>query len=200
MGTQGEIFRGVLSYTHPAGSINQNVFTWELQEEDTSDAEILASIETWVQDEWGDAWDGWADSGALLYLLEVDVLNNNGTVKRNIGEEIQATVGTVAGDVMPAAVSGFFQADTERPKSFGRKYVPCMAENHGEEGTVSSAGLGLLVLLLLATVADIPTGIEGVLAAGVLSRVTELFLEFTGGGYATDIPAYQRSRKPNVGS
>jgi hypothetical protein len=38
------------------------------------------------------------------------------------------------------------------------------------------------------------------LLPGVVSRVTQLFYEFTGSGYTTDIPAYQRRRKVNVGS
>jgi hypothetical protein len=136
----------------------------------------------------------------LAYLLEVDVLNTDGTVKRNIGEELQAINGAQVGEVMPAAVSGFFQMDTERAKSYGRKYPPGLSEDLVLEGTVNAAGLGKLVLLLLAVTTDIDIGIAGLLVPGVLSRVTSTFQEFTGHGYATDIPAYQRRRKLHVGS
>jgi hypothetical protein len=200
MATQGEIVRAVLSYSHAAGSIAQNVFTWELQDEDSADAELLDGIDTWVNDEWGPRWDDIADSNAGLYLLEVDILNADGTVKRNIGEELQTETGGKVGDAMPAAVSGFFQMNTTRAKSYGRKYVPFMSEEENEEGFLSAFALGVLVLLLTATGSDIDVGIIGILAPGILSRVLEEFIPFTGGGYATDVPAYQRRRKPNVGS
>lgn len=200
MGTQGEIIRGVLSYTHPAGSICQNVFTWELQDEDASDPEILAALEDWVDVEWDPIWSQTADSDVLLYLLEVDVLNADGTVLRNIGEEVLADVGLIAGEVMPAAVSGFFQGGTERAKSYIRKYTPGISETLSDEGILTAPTLGNLLVLLIVTVTDIDVGIAGLLVPGVLSRVTETFLEATGGGYATDVPAYQRRRKPGVGS
>lgn len=200
MATQGEIIRGVLSYVISEGSIAQNVFTWELQDEDSSDAEVLTAIDDWLTTEWGPNWDGFADDDAYLYLLEVDVLNANGTVKRNIGEEIQAITGTLVDDALPAANSGFFQMDTERAKSYGRKYVPGASEAWNVDGKFSAGALAILVLLLADTVMDIDVGIAGILKAGVLSRVTTAFLEFTGGGYATDVPAYQRRRKAAVGS
>lgn len=200
MGTQGEIIRAVLSYSHPAGSICQNAFTWELQDEDSSDAEILSAIDDWVDLSWVPGWDLFADSDVILYLVEVDVLTGAGLVLRNIGEALHADAGTVAGDVMPAAVSGFLQADSERAKSYGRKYPPGVSESHATEGILSPAALGFLVTMLAATVLDIDVGIAGILAPGILSRVTSAFLEFTGGGYATDVPAYQRRRKPGVGS
>lgn len=200
MGTQDEIIRAVLSYTHPAGSVAQNVFTWELQDEDTADGEILDGIDAWVDAEWADTWINIADSNVMLYLCEVDVLNANGTVKRNIGEEIYAHTGVNVGDVTGAAVSGFFQMDTARPKSFGRKYTPGVPEAAIDEGTIGAAFLAQLVALFLVTTTGIDIGIAGLLAPGILSRVTEGFLEFTGAGYSTDVPAYQRRRKPGVGS
>lgn len=200
MGTQGEIIRGVLSYSHPAGSVAQNVFTWELQDEDSTDANILDAIDDWVVNDWGPDWVQTANNDVLLYLLEVDVLNNDGTVKRNIGEEIQAKVGSIAGDVTAAAVSGFIQMSTERAKSFARKYTPGLSETHITDGRLDASALAVLVLLLADTTMNIPVTTSGILKAGVLSRVTNLFLETDGGGYATTVPAYQRRRKPGVGS
>ncbi|GAH32611.1 unnamed protein product, partial [marine sediment metagenome] len=157
-------------------------------------------IDDWVDVEWDPIWSQTADSNVLLYLLEVDVLNADGTVLRNIGEEILADPGLLAGDVTPAATSGFFQMDTERAKSYGRKYTPGIAVSAVEEGILDATTLGHLLTLLIVATTDIDIGIAGILAAGVLSRVTSTFLEATGGGYATDVPAYQRRRKPAVGS
>ena len=200
MATQEEIIRAVVSYSHPAGSICQNVFTWELQDEDTADGVILTALDDWVEVDWGDLWAQVADSNALIYLTEVDVLNLDGTVKRNIGETLTVQAGQIVGEVLPAAVSGFFQGGTERPKSFLRKYVPAISETGSVEGILSAAYLGVLVQLLAEATTDVPVGVIGLLVPGVLSRVTSTFQEATGGGYATDVPAYQRRRKPGVGS
>jgi hypothetical protein len=176
------------------------VLTFELQDEDTSDATLLEDLNDWVDNTWAFLWDQLADADMLLYLLEVDVLTTGGLVERNIGEEIHADAGGVAGDVMPAAVSAFMQMDTERAKSFGRKYLPGISEALIQEGILMPAPLAVVLLLLIELTADIPIGIAGLLVPGVLSRVTTGFLEFTGSGYATDVPAYQRRRKPGVGS
>lgn len=200
MATQGEIIRAVLSYSHPAGSICQNVFTFELQDEDTSDAGVLTGLDDWVDNDWVPTWENVADAQVVLFLLEADVISTAGLVIRNIGQALHADPGTVVGDVMPAAVSGFFQADTLRPKSFGRKYVPGMTELGTDEGILSAGVLAFLLTLLVETTTDIPVGIAGLLVPGILSRVTSAFIEFTGGGLSTDVPAYQRRRKPGVGS
>lgn len=200
MGVQGEIIRGVLSYSHPAGSIAQNVFTWELQDEDVSDAGILTAIEDWVDTEWDPIWSQSADSNVLLFLLEVDVLTTAGLVERNIGEAVLDDPGLIAGDVTAAATSGFFQMDTERAKTYGRKYTPGIAQGAVDEGILDAATLALLLQMLIVATTDIDAGVAGILAAGVLSRVTSTFQEATGSGYATDVPAYQRRRKPGVGS
>lgn len=200
MASQGEIIRAVLSYSHPAGSIMQNVFTWELQDEDTSDVDMLAGIDTWVDDEWVPAWEVAAADECVLFLLEVDVLNGDGTVKRNVGEEIHADPGLSDSEILPAANSGFFQMDSERAKSLGRKYTPGLGEGAVEDGVIVPAILAQIVLMFAAATLGVDVGITGVLVPGILSRVLESFLEFTGSGYSTDVPAYQRRRKPGVGS
>ncbi|MCK5318404.1 MAG: hypothetical protein KAJ55_10830 [Anaerolineales bacterium] len=200
MAAIGEIIRCVLSYSHPAGSIMQNVFTWEVQDEAVSDIQILDAIDVWIDDEWVVFWEAFANDDVLLFLNEVDVLNGDGTVLRNIGEELQAHYGVNASEVLPAANSGFIQAVTERAKSLGRKYVPGAPETAVLDGYFTAANLGYLVGMAAAWVTGIDVGTTGLLAPGVLSVVTELFLEFTGSTYATDVPAYQRRRKPNVGS
>jgi hypothetical protein len=196
----GEIVRGVLSYSHPNGSVGQNVFYWENQDAAGDEDLALAEIADWAEDTWGAAWQQVADSNCVLYLLECDVLNADGTVDRNIGEEVLSTGGSITGDAMPAAVSAFIQASTERGNSKGRKYAPFIAEQEITEGDLIAHALGQMLLMGSAWLLDIPYDSSSTLVAGVLSRVLEQFLEFTGTVLLTDIPAYQRRRKENVGS
>ena len=200
MAVQGDIFRGVLSFSHPEGSVMQLVFTWELQDSDESDAACLSAIDDWVDNDFVPAWETRAIDEVILYLMEVDVLNGDGTVDRNIGDELHADPGVLADEAMPSGVAGFIQFGTERAKSVGRKYVPGISEAGSLDGRFTAAVLGQLVAILMATLLDIPVPVAGVLVPGVLSRVTELFLEADGSGYATEVPAYQRRRKLHVGS
>lgn len=200
MAVQGEIIRGVLSYSHPNGSIMQNVFTWELQDSDESDAAVISAIDDWVDTNWVPNWEAQADNTVILFLLELDVLNNDGTVLRNLGEELHGDPGLLADEALPSAVAGFLQFDTFRTKSLGRKYIPGFTESNSVDGAWSGAIIGVLANLLLQAVVDIPVPVAGTLVAGVLSRVTAQFIEATGSGLITDIPAYQRRRKEFVGS
>lgn len=178
----------------------QNVFIWEVQEEAVSDAVVEDGIDTWVDDNWVAVWELLADNTVQLFLNEMDVLNLDGTVNRNLATELHVDNGSQESEAMPAADSYFIQAATDRAKSLGRKYVPGMAENQVADGKVSPGALATLVLLGVEYVLGIDVGATGLLAAGVLSRVTAQFQEFTSALLVTDIPAYQRRRKPFVGS
>jgi len=196
----GDIIRATLSYSHPNGSIAQNVFFWELQTAAADDDDIMDALDDWVDLSWGPEWDDFAELSVTLFNLEVDVVNGDGTVDRNIGEELQSLVGIIDGEVTSPAVAGFLQASTERAKSLGRKYVPGLPEGGVVDGILHSSFLGYLVLMAIEWLAPIPVTGGGSLVAGVLSRVLLAFLEFDGSIYTTDVPAYQRRRKPDVGS
>jgi hypothetical protein len=92
------------------------------------------------------------------------------------------------------------QADTAFPRTKGRKYVPGIPEGQVVDGLIIAGQLVNLALLLAEYVGVIPAGVTAVLTPGVISRVTETFRPFLAAGSITDIPAYQRRRKPNVGA
>lgn len=196
----GEIIRLTISYSMPVGGVAQTVHLYEVQDSAESDSAIVAALDAWIGTNWVALWENIADSHAVLYLAEYDVINTDGTVDRNLGEELHADAGTLVGDMMPPAVAGFIQANTERTKSLGRKYIPAISETRATEGTLDPTALGILVNMLTNYVITVDVGATGHLVAGVLSRVISQFLEFDGTGYATDVPAYQRRRKPGVGS
>lgn len=200
MAAIGEIVRLVVSYDGVAASVAQNVFIYLITEAIIDDEDLLDDMGTWVDTIWGTLWDNMAENSWNIFLSEVDILNNDGTVDRNIGENNHAIVGLDAAGAAPAGVAGYFQAATTRAKSLGKKYIPGFGEGAIHEGVFAAATLANLVLQFQAYTADLQITGDTIYTPGVLSRVTSTFLPFTGSGYATDIPAYQRRRKPGVGS
>lgn len=196
----GEIVRVVLSFGAPGASIAQNVFYFELQDSTADAATVLSDVNAWFVANYLDRWSDNADGDSECFLLEMDIVNGDGTVDRNIGDAAPDVAGGITGDILPAAVSGYFQANTERSNSLGRKFVPFFTETAQTDGfwapTVTTALADLLVDYLASIVVDT----TATLVPGVVSRVTQLFLEFIGSGYATNVPGYQRRRKPTVGS
>ncbi len=200
MAAIGEIIRGTYSFSHPFGSVGQLVFTWELQDSAESDAAVILGLENWFDVNWDPAWDPRTADNVIFFLAEYDVLNGDGTVSRSLGEEIHADPGDLAAEPGPPGAAGFMQANSERTKSYGRKYVPGFTETDIADGRLNGVALGEMVALLAVYLLDVDSGLAGILAPGILSRVTQTFQEFTGTGYASDVMAYQRRRKPGVGS
>lgn len=196
----GDIVRAVLSFNIEGSSVAQNVFTFELQDSNVDDEQMLADLLSWFEDTWLTDWDGLAEVEAVCFLLEVDILNGDGTVAKNIGDEGLNWPGVQTTDILPAAVAGYLQADTERTGSLGRKFIPGISEGGIENGKFNSTLVAILAVLLVDLLESIVVDTTGMLVPGVLSRVTSSFQEFLGSGYTVNVPAYQRRRKPNVGS
>ena len=200
MATENEIIRATHFYNHPAGSVAQLVFTYQLQGGDAADSEILTDYAQWVFSQWVPDWEDLADTLSVLDYIELDVLNADGTVKRNIGPNDFDNAGTIVGEIASAGVAAFIQSDTERTKSLARKYIPGLSESVIDDGVLNATALAQMALLLLDLKDVIAITASADLVPGVLSRVTLGFLELGPGGYISDIPAYQRRRKLNVGS
>lgn len=196
----GDIVRCVLSYTVPNGSVAQNVFFWENSVATGPDATLLAAMSAWCNTTWGNDWDGFASDDVEMILVEVDLMNGDGTVARNIGSDVISHVGALTHDTLAPGIAAYMQAETERTKSLGKKYIPGLSEDVVTDGVLTAGGLASLALLFATYIDPITWATTAVLTPGVLSRVTLSFQEFIGSGYLTDVPAYQRRRKPNVGS
>lgn len=196
----GEIIRAVISYHCPNASVGQNTFTWELTIASADEQDILDDLEDWAHIDWGNEWDNLAATVSGIDLIEVDIINLDGTVNRNIGSAVIIHPGVNPVQPTSAAVSGYFQAETARTKTLGKKYPPFLNEDGIDSGLLNAGALAAITALFGVYIDPIALTVAGVLLPGVVSRVTQLFYEFTGSGYTTDIPAYQRRRKVNVGS
>jgi hypothetical protein len=135
-----------------------------------------------------------------LVGAELDIINPDGTVLRNLPSITSNLPGLTTSEAEPATLAGYIQGNTNTAKVRGRKYVPGIPEDSLDDGLLDAEILADLAVLLLAYLTDIPLGAGGDLVAGVLSRVLESFIPFNGSGTTTDVPAIQRRRKPNVGS
>lgn len=196
----GELVRTAISYSHPNGSVAQNVFVHRLISSDVTDQAVVDALDAFITDDWGPDWQPLANTACQLIQGDMDILFLDGKVDRNIGQEIYTISGTNTGDADNPADSAYMQATTIFAKVLGKKYVPFIDDSITIDGLIIPTQLANLVLLFAQYVTNLAPAGGGTLEPGVLSRVAMLFRAFNGGGSVTDIPAYQRRRKPNVGS
>jgi len=199
MANDGELFRATFHYQQPGSSAVQNVFHWRYDGTPTSNQAVADAIATWALDDWGARWQELAATDVELDSVEVFRVDFDGSPISALGTQFINSFGLRTSDMLTAAVSAFMQADTAVPGRRGRKYVPGLAEGNVNNGVLDAAQLVDLALLLAEYVNLIPVGVSGVLTPGVVSRLLELFTEFLDAGSITDVPAYQRRRKPGVG-
>lgn len=195
------IIRVTLSYQQANSSLPQTVFLFQNEDPIESDEDCVADFVDWVDTIWSPGWADFASSEVSIIHVGVDVLFPNGHVAYNVGASVLAIPGTVDGEPMTAATAGYLLGYTSKPKSRGSKYVPGAGKDGAADNKFQSVLLAALVQMLAAYLLEF-VGAETAVGylPGVLSRLTEEFVQFNGTGYVTDIPAYQRRRKPNVGS
>lgn len=200
MAATGEIVRVVIKYAMPNASEMLNVLHYALTAAGIDDDDLLDSMATWCTDVWADSWAELASDDATVVSIGLDIVNTDGTVKRNIGTELIGVTGDDPGTNTSAGVAGYILANTSNPKARGSKYLPGITETALDNGKFSAAAVGDLAAMLVIYLANItiPGGI--VLEPGLLSKATAAFIPFVAAGLINDIPAYQRRRKPFVGS
>jgi len=199
MGVAGEIIRATIEYTVPNASDCINVFTFELSNS-ADDADILQAFEDWVDNDWGPAWQDFASTACSLVGGQVDVINQDGTVDRNLGLYSRSIAGTTGSEAAPSVLGGYIQGNTNIAKTRGRKYIPGIPEDSIDSGLLDAEVLADLAVFLVLYLAGIEVEVGTDLVAGVLARVLEQFVPFADNGKVSDIPAVQRRRKPGVGS
>jgi len=202
MATASEIFRTTITYTIPNASAAQNVFWFSLANADALDSDVGDAIDGWIQGDFAPTWSNLASENCELVSHLVQCVNDDGSIKRDIGVYAVGEGGAIGGESESAAVSGFFFAPTSAPKVRGRKFIPGLSPGLIVNGALDLTGLSLLAALADLYLDTIPTlgGTGATLIPGVLSTAVNLFRYFGDTVLATDIPAYQRRRKPGVGS
>jgi len=195
----GEIARAVLNYDGEGVSAVQNVFYWDLSLLAQSDAVVLTAIADWAELTWGPVWAAGADVNTLLTSVAVDIVTTAGLVDRNLGSASFTVPGTDTGETNPAACSGYLQANTGTPKTRGRKFLYGAGNGDIVRGLWGATYLAELALALTEYLTLIDIGGVSNLNPGVIATVLAVFKQFSGSGVVTNVPAYQRRRKPGVG-
>ena len=195
-----DVIRMVISYAAPEASVAMNVFYFICKVASIDDEDGFTDLEDHLVATWLSAWDNVAADSAEAFLIEGDVMNLDGTVDRQLASVGITKPGLSAGSVLPAGVSAFIQADSEDNKAKGRKYIPFFTELDIIDGDFNAALLVLLAQMFVDYVTTVDATGTTEFVPGVLSRPHETFYDFNGNGYIVSTPAYQRRRKPNVGS
>jgi len=200
MATVGEIIRTTVRYSAPGASIQQNVFHHVLAVASTDDTDILAVLDNFITTDWGAQWQAIASDTCVLVDASVDVVTVLGTVVRAIGVFTPALVATTPGSVTSAAVAAYILLKTVFPKVRGIKYIPGIAEAIIQDGLINAAGLATMAFMLIEYATTLAAAGSSELVPGVPSKSKNAFVAFLDTGILQDVPAYQRRRKPNVGS
>lgn len=197
---QNELLRVVVSYSCPNASIAQNVFLYQLTGANAQEEALMLDVKTFFIDELLDHWNGMASESATAFLIEFDIITLLGLVDRNLGEYDLDVAGTSVSEPSAAAVSAYNQVTTERTRSVIKKYWPFIAELIIEDGILGAVGIAAMALILLDMMDGIDVTGGGHLEPGIRSTVDDTWYPIVQAGYVTDVVAYQRRRKPGVGS
>jgi hypothetical protein len=184
----------------PNASEALNVFYYKIGGSAPSDVTLLDEMETWTRDAWAPDWQDVAVSECELVSGDVDIINEDGTVARNVGAFLVGLSGLATGDIATVASAYYLLAYTIYPKVRGSKYVPGCGEEQINDGLAVVGTVADLAILLVTYFGDYSAASGALYRAGVLSRSLAKFEAFTGSGLINDVPAYQRRRKPFVGS
>lgn len=199
----GEVARVTVSYNITNGSTAQNVFYMQLASGGISDATALTDIDNWVNAGWLDEWDNIAIDESEGTGFDADIMDlatsTFGHVLRNLGGASYTThTGTLTSEILPAGVAGLLVAPTGAPKVRGRKFVPGIGEGSSVDGLFSTETVDALLALGLYLINTYVNGSNSYVM-GVLSTSLLDFEPFAGSVVASDVPSYQRRRKPGVG-
>lgn len=199
--TDGTILRIVATLLFPDSVIAQNVFHSVVTTVGSYDEDdVVDDLGDYLQDVYGE-WDDLGDGGIAVdeyTVYEYDPIDQDFD---EVGKGDVGLSGAVAGDMLPHAVCFLTQARTTDPDVNGRKYWGGLTELAQTEGLwlpVTATQMAILNAQWVSQHAGTLTG--ATFTMGVWSPTRSNFFAFNGNTTTSLIPAYQRRRKPGVGS
>lgn len=198
--TNGDVIKMTLEYLYPGAGVAMNVFHYAYLGADLTDSVAVAALVDWVETEWAPTWVDIASTTATLANAVFEVVNVDGDILVNLGTEILDIDGTVAGEVMPAAVSAYIAANTATPGVRGSKYVPGISETMADNGVFNATALAQIAFLLLDYLDTVNVSAGNNFFPVVRSTKLAGFPRLLTAGTLNTLPAYQRRRKQGVGS
>ena len=198
----GEIVRSVVKHSSLGASEQLNIVYHILGAASAiDDGLVLDGMTEYWQNLWGPAWTALGDENSVLEEVTMQVIGTDGLVVRVLGSALVQAAGTGSVGVTAAAVSAFLLLRTAAVKSRATKYIPGLSENVIDNGVLTAAGIVASTILAVIWQQNIDIDVVfNAMRPGLLSLGSAVFREFTGGGFAEDVPAYQKRRKPGVGT
>lgn len=194
------IIQTTLRHTSLNASEQLMMLTHEVSALGLPDQDIVDAMADYLSNQWAPRWQALAASSSTLTRADLVALNPDGTVDRNLGSITVGATGSGSQPVLPAATSALMVGNVAAPNRRGLKYVPCITEGVVQDGILTDVALQNLVELAIEYLTPIIIDLIIEMAPGILDKVAGVFHPFTRSGYVTDVPAYQRRRKPGVGS
>lgn len=201
--TNGDVLKCFLELVLEDGSIVQNVYHFIADfAADHGDSTVGAAVESYIEDIMGALAtyldDGFTINPSYLHKVAFNPTLSKWEVTALVDVFTPSFTHSAAGDALPNQIAAVLTANTLRPKSKGRKFIPGLAESASQgsdlvAGMITAMGTALNHYLADETVVD-----TDVLSPGVPREGVDSFLEFAD-GVVNSVVGTQRRRKPGVG-
>lgn len=196
------VLRVVASLLMPESVIAQNIFYTLLTggAGPYDDDDVVSDIKDWIEDIYT-SWASIGDSNVDLNTIQVYKYDSIDDDWDEVGDEVSSVVGLVAGDLLPHGVAGYTIVRSTDPDVSAMKYWAGLTEASQTEGSWVGATLTQMLAMNAIWLADDTGAITGAnFNPGVWSVKNNSFFEFIDTHLVKGSPAYQRRRKPGVGS
>lgn len=203
MPSDGDIYKVLLEIEMPNVQLGANVFYWRLDDPEAVEPSkesvtnaIEAHLETMYQEIDQLISDEYTFSDAYIDRIAWD--GAKWETVEDMGSEVINITGTETGDACPHGVACVVTADTPKPKTRARKFIPGVIETAFTDSSLNASLVTALVAWAARWLTDkVVTG-SAKLVPGVVTKLgtwEPIIL-----AAVNAIAGYQRRRKPGVGA
>lgn len=184
----------------PGSVVAINVYYYLCQfSEAVTESALINALETAMENLYDNFVTLWPAEVTLgdMYVYSYVVLTDEWDL---VGTGNPSVTFTSAGEMLPHGVAALVRAYTDNPRTIARKYLPCFIEDTQADGDWGSGHLTTLATWanLWTTSIEIATGKD--LRPGCFSTTGKVIRLFNAEEVVLAQPAYQRRRRPGVGS
>ena len=202
--SNGDVLKTFLELVLADGTIAQNVWYFLADfDDDQSDTAVKNACKTYIEDIYGAISTYLADDFTInpsrLYRMAWDPTGAKWVVDELLASWTCSFTHTNTDDPFPNQIAPVLTANTNRPKSRGRKFLMGCVETMALASDLVSGAVTAMGTALNHYLADETVDGTSVLSPGVIRDGVNTFLEFTNGS-ANSIVGTQRRRKPGVGA
>ncbi len=195
----GDILRITCTLSLGGTNLMQNVFYLQYKSGTApTDAEIVLDCKNWLDVVYTQVEDHIADDTGLNEVSVSQFIPGTPGTWDDIGSLAGTFVGLAIGEALPDGIALVVRAATGVAKTMARKFIGGFVESAVNAQAWETNVLADALLYLIAWFEGPPDGAREY-TSGVFSTRDQDFVPFTEEGAVSDIPGYQRRRKPGVG-